>query len=364
MPAFGSTKIHLMLVRIPWRECVMRPCAILTSTVLFGLGSTASGIVLNDDFSPAESRELASDFDTHPAFGAVGQVNIEEGGSRFLGTGTLVARDWVLTSAHNWNADEVTDLSFDLNGTTYNALQGGWRQHPHWEADPGVGIAQPWDFGLFQLETPVAGVAPATLGGGENVLGREFFMLGYGLTGTGSAGAQPGTFGSLHAARNVFDRVVRYHDGGAFYFSDFDGGGDETNVLGDPGIFDETGRFMGDVSGATLFGNSSDASPLPYEGTTAGGDSGAPAFIDFGQGLQLVGLSSWGVNPSGTNGLYSSQYGDLAAFASVTEASDWVYAVIPEPGQAALLAGGVIFVAGMFSRKFLRRDGSKNDKND
>jgi secreted trypsin-like serine protease len=68
------------------------------------------------------------------------------------------------------------------------------------------------------------------------------------------------------------------------------------------------------------------------EGSSAAGDSGGPAFADFGNGPEVVGLVSWGVNPSNTANLYGSGSGDITYLTRVSAFHDWVYTAIPEPG--------------------------------
>jgi hypothetical protein len=90
---------------------------------------------------------------------------------------------------------------------------------------------------------------------------------------------------------------------------------------------------------------------LTLEGTTAPGDSGGPAFADFGNGLQLVGLTSWGVNPTNPGNLYGSGLGDITYLTRVSTFDQWILGTIPEPSLGLLLAVGIVLTAIFCRRK-------------
>ena len=274
-----------------------------------------------------------------PAYNGVGSVNITEGNSQFRATGVLVANDWVLTAAHNWVADSVTGLSFNWNGKSYAANPFAWQQHPGWLISPQVGLTQGWDLALFQLSEPVVGATPAKLFSGTPTFGSDLTFFGAGLTGTGGAlEANPDAI--LYAGTNTLDRILAmdspYGSGGLLAF-DFDDGTSFHNSLKSAGVADIDGAYMNALSGITLTGEISNSVTSSLEATSAPGDSGGPAFIDNGNGPELVGLVSWGVNPTRAANLYGSGLGDITYLTDLSEHYEWINAVIPEPSASALI---------------------------
>jgi V8-like Glu-specific endopeptidase len=298
-------------------------------------------IVVNSSYTLAEAAALAADVAGYPAFGATGVVQIQEGASSYLGTGTLVAPDWVLTAAHNWDTAAVTALGFRIGGTTYAAQTGQWFQNPQWISNPNVSLTQGADIALFHLDRPVAGVTPASLYTGNLELGTGVVVLGAGLAGTSDTGPRPNATSTLYAIRNTIDRVITESPGnGGLLACDFDDGTATRNSLSGSAVYDTLGNSATTVPGGSISFLSSSTFVMTLEGTTASGDSGGPAFADFGNGLELVGVVSWGVNPTGS--LYGSGLGDITYFTRVSASNDWIIATIPEPGVMPLVA-----VAGM-----------------
>jgi hypothetical protein len=317
-------------------------------------GAPARAVVVNSDWTLGDSAAAAA----APLFENIGWIQITEGPSTYRGTGVLVASDWVLTAAHNWLTDEVTALSFNLGGVSYQAANGQWYQHPGWAADPQVGPTQGWDIALFQLSIPVPGVSPVTLYSGSGELGASLFLGGYGLAGTAATGPRPNPVPTLYAAQNTVDRVVSLTgpDGaGGLLLADFDDGTGTRNSLAGSAIYSTTGGTLTSVPNGTISAQSSSASFVTLEGTTASGDSGGPAFADFGSGYELVGLTSWGVNPTQPGNLYGSGYGDATYFTRVSPFVPWIAATIPEPSTylLVLLGAGALYVWKL--RKIARR---------
>lgn len=277
-----------------------------------------------------QALELAAD----PSYASVGWVGIQEGSANYRGTGVLVSPEWVLTAAHNWLSNAVTGLEFHIGGETYTATPGDWLQHPSWSASPQVAHDQGADIALFRLSRPVTGVSPAALYGGVAELGSLVTLVGAGSAGTLATGPRPNSTPLLYATTNVIDRVIStpgMSSGGLLGF-DFDDGSAMHNSLAGSAIFNTLGGQVALSDGLSILAQSSTAALSMLEGTSAAGDSGAPAFSNFGNGPVVVGLVSWGVNPTNPTNLYGSGAGDITYLTRVSSAYDWIYATVPEPG--------------------------------
>ena len=311
---------------------------------LFVVVAPSEAVVVNSSYPLADSAALAADVTDYPVFGATGVVQIQEGASSYLGTGTLVAPDWVLTAAHNWDTGAVTALSFRIGGTTYAAQPGQWFQNPQWVSNPNVSLTQGADIALFHLDHPVAVATPAPLYTGNLELGSGVVVLGAGLAGTSATGPRPNASSTLYGVRNTIDRVIMESPGnGGLLACDFDDGTVTHNSLTGSDLYDTLGISTATVPGGGVSFVSSSTFVMTLEGTTAAGDSGGPAFADFGSGLQLVGVVSWGVNPTAPGNLYGSGLGDITYFTRVSAFNDWITATIPEPGVVPLLVLALLF---------------------
>ncbi|MBC8011779.1 MAG: trypsin-like serine protease [Burkholderiales bacterium] len=259
----------------------------------------------------------------------------------------------MLTAAHNWDTTAVTGLSFHIGGVSYPAQPAAWLQNPGWVSSPSVSLNQGWDMALFRLASPVVGVVPATLYGGTSELGASVTFLGAGLAGTAATGPRSNSTPNFYAGTNVIDRVLSM-DGaagsGGLLAWDFDDGSTLRNTLTGVAVANETGTFS-TVTGAMVLAQSSSVSPTSFEATSAAGDSGAPVFADFGTGPELIGLVSWGVNPSAPANLYGSGYGDITYLTRISAQRDWIYATIPEPAWSALAFGAGMLILAMLRRR-------------
>ena len=319
----------------------------------------ARAILVDNSWNLAGSNALATDFANFPSFAATGQIAITDGAGAFEGTGVLIAADWILTAAHNWNNATVTALTFTVGGTPYNANLAQRFQHPLWNNSPAplanatVGISQGWDIALFRLTTPVVGITPAQMYTGSNELGSQVYTLGFGRTGTGTTASVNNVGGSVHAISNTIDRTTSQVSGGfrgGQLFYDFDSGAAPGNTFSTAGlpdngafstILDPAGTIAGTTSTTTQVQNGA----ITLEGGTAPGDSGGPTFILDGGAWKVAGITSWGINPAdnyGTRGLY----GDITAVTRVSENVTWINSVlVPEPGTGIMLMAAVLIFA-------------------
>lgn len=289
-------------------------------------------------FTDSDTRSASSSWVPPSSYNNTGWIEITEGSSQYRGTGVLVANNWVLTAAHNWYASEVTALAFNIGGQSYSARS--WVQHPDWISNPTVSLSQGSDLALFQLSSAVSGITPASLYTGTQELGSEVTFFGAGLTGSGTSGLQSNSSADLFAGNNTIDRIISPSSGGLLAF-DLDDGTTERNTLGSSGLFDIYGNSVSTSPDWSLEGDSSDWFQTAFEASTAPGDSGGPAFADFGNGPELIGLTSWGVNPSEPSNPYGSGLGDITYLTRISSHADWINGVIPEPSSVLLfLVGG------------------------
>ncbi len=275
-----------------------------------------------------------------PQYAAVGRLNFTQSDGGYIGSGTLIASDWVLTAAHC--VDQALSETFIIAGKSVVADK--WVANPSWTGNLGAG----YDIGLVHLSTPVPVdcVTPAVRYTGTAELGKVGTFVGYGMTGTGLTGAT--TFdGQKRGAQNVID---------AYYGSKRSV---NTRIL--MADFDNPKKKSPD----NRLGS---ATPLDLEGLIAPGDSGGGLFIDVGGVTYLAGVNSFGM---AYDGRVDSDYGDLSGDTRVSAFNSWIdgvltqyaylsvstgtaldggvaamdYGAIPEPASLSLLALGGALLA-------------------
>lgn len=256
---------------------------------------TASGGAIRHDGIDAVYLNLGMTFTN------VGQIAFSNDSGDYLGSGTLIAPDWVLTAAHA--VDGATQWQFLLGGDTYSADLEDLFPHPEWNGD----LLGGYDIGLAKLASPVdvegAGISPAVRYTGANELGQIGTAVGFGKTGTGLTGAV--TYDGLkRAGQNVIDEYYETMLPGdipGIVLSDFDSGSWLDNVL------------------------SGQMTPRDYEYLIGPGDSGGGLFVPGGGGWLLAGVHSFVLGADGTP---DSDYGDVSGHTRVSVFNDWIDATI------------------------------------
>lgn len=249
------------------------------------------------------------------AWDAVGRISLNGG----ICTGTLVSATKVLSAAHcvDDDANDVLDpgvldgaaflLGDDL-GVSSTVLPIASVDFNIWGGDASKDLA------IFTLAAPTNVVTPMTFSY-QDPSGLVGTSVGYGAHGDGASFADD-LDGKGRAMNNMVDFVGV--DGGDMFDTiqaDFDSPAQNTNTLGS-------------------------AMPLALEGSTAGGDSGGPLFVDFGDGhgQVIVGTLNAGFNPFGD----PSEYGDVSIWTRLANPTNQTLlanhglSAVPEPSSFCL----------------------------
>ena len=244
---------------------------------LSGFRYRSRGAVMRPDVPSSEYEAFFAD----SRFQSVGWLTGSNANSNYefvVGSGVLIAPDWVLTNAHVINSKVVgmfDTMAFSLSNSVYSEppnyhLSDALFVYPDYVNDAQIGTGI--DLGLIHLSTPVADATPATRFYGTDQRGTLMFCAGFG---------KPG---------------VANNDGGVFGV--FDGKGRAGSVVANHFAND---NFSLVVSGYTkpeywLARMLSHGTKLEW--LLSPGDSGGSWFADTDQNgtYELVGISSftWG----------------------------------------------------------------------
>ena len=151
-----------------------------SAAIFFALSANANaGLVITADALYLERAEM------HPYVGYVETIDPVEG-TNFVGSGNLIAPNWVLMSAHQAlkiNNDQSTAYSgfnFGL-GSNYLTNRGEIMTATDLYIHPSHNNSYDgWDLALLYFDNPFASATPISLFEGEVVAGMEADIVGYG----------------------------------------------------------------------------------------------------------------------------------------------------------------------------------------
>ena len=314
-----------MLVRSISTNCF------LACIVTAKLTQPASAIVVLHINSDSQAVSRAASFD------AVGLLD-----STMLGEGSaiLVAPDKLITAAHNFDDDGT--VGFDAPANTFSFYIGDdldWNGNTAASADQIIGVASAvlhpnyvsgnasksqFDIAVVTLATPVIGITPMAVSS-QDPNGMNATLIGYGGFGNGAPPFQDNDpDGKRRAVDNVIDFLGNDATDGFVIKTDFDSPARNTSSFGSN-------------------------TPLVFEGTSAGGDSGGAIVTTIGSSTFLVGVMS-GSDDNSFNG--DSEYGDILIGAPIMDASTVNFlrsegvTLVPEPSAAALSLMALLMFAG------------------
>lgn len=263
---------------------------------------------------------------TTSPFDGVGSITINGG----TYSGVLIGDGYVLTAAHvvAGMVGNPGGVSFKINdgsGSTYSAAEVFVFDGYTGQTYTGDGRVHD-DLAIIRLSSPVLNAPYYDLYTGDMKAsvpilggGSKFTMVGYGWGGDGVNGQTVTPNNSVkREGSNIVDKL----------FADDDGGG-----------FNEMFQYTFDKSG------------LSDEAHVAGGDSGAPAFINDNGVWKIAGIMTF-VAASSADKMY--KYGALGGGTLVNPYADWIHSVInpvPEAETWAMMLVGLGLVGFAVNRR-------------
>lgn len=236
-------------------------------------------------------------------FPAVGRLDY----TSYSVTGVLINANTILTAGHNYPGANFV-APYLINGTSNSTKN--WVRHPKYVG--GESYDPQYDLSMSRLNTPVAGVTPASLFLGTSAAGQASWWCGFGSTGSPTAGSQGNTGFLRRACTNLLETWSAYPNTVA---ADFDDGTTPNNTL-----TNKRSPFSSPV-------------PTSLEGIPGAGDSGGGIFVNVNGNYQLAGVIVVLFRYDGLSQMF--KYGTVAGAASVVQHSHWIRAVSSPGGTVA-----------------------------
>ncbi len=272
--------------------------------VFMSAGIDLSAITMRDDKKEALYSELANKF---PGTVKVQVVHNWFGKNKHkhIGSGTLIAPQWILTADHNVMEGPFvvgeTGVIVDNKFYPTDAIV----RHPLAQSSE-YAISMTNDLALLHLVKPLVSIKPVERYRGSNEKGKHCILVGYGLKGTGLKGQMKKSENIKRACENNIDAVssesylgnmkkFKENAGGDLIFTDFD--------------FPKLNK-----KSKNWFGSNE---CLELEGGGTSGDSGGTLYIKQNESYVQVGVFS------GTN-FVKRRYGDVSRYVRVSKYNPWI----------------------------------------
>jgi secreted trypsin-like serine protease len=263
--------------------------------------------------SPSDSR-----YNTAPGKGFDGVVRVSVDG--FFGSGTLLFDGRaVLTAAHLFEGRSGSaTVSFETSSGTQTVSASNAIIHPDY-----VGSQVNNDLALVWLSgSPPSAANRYNLYRDSDEIGQIFTMVGYGRTGTGSAG----TTSSSNSTPTRLKAANQFDDDGLGLKTSLGTNMSFSPLAGSQLIADfDDGTTTHDALGRII--NVNNTGLGLNEGLIAPGDSGGPAFLS---GL-LAGVASYTARLTSSSGtspdidsVINSSFGEIAAWQRVSHYQQWI----------------------------------------
>lgn len=269
----------------------------------------------------------------------VGAVSVN--GSVF--SGALLDSQHVLTVAHVVSGQVGTpgNVSFALNvggDLTQTLSAKAITVFPGFTGTaPGADGVWHDDLAIVTLSAPVAGAVPVYDLYGGSLNSQTLTLVGYGGGGDGVNGVTSGADASVkRVGQNRVDDLLVDDDGGPFdeiFMFDFDGPTSASNVFGPPIPTNLT-------LGATI------------EAQLAGGDSGAPLFVDDNGMWKIAGIATFNGSTVQSSGS-TVKFGSVGGGTVIAPYLPWIESTlaVPEPHTWLMMLAGL----GLLGARLRRR---------